>query len=244
MFKKLARSFISATAVVAAAVALPTAANAAPAETTVTVGEEVWVRHADGGVGGHLDSHASSEGFTKCTLGFAFVGSDNEPRALIAGHCGDVHEELQSSNGTVVGRIADAANFTGTFDSPDTALVSFTPGVAVNSVLPGIAPVSGKLTLGDVERTSPVLCKLGVTTGLTCGPIDSKVRTPKSMIAFSAVGEQGDSGAPVWTYGANGEVLMIGTLVADGSLPGGPGKEAGVLYVEPVSGYMVKWKLH
>lgn len=214
-----------ATAAVATAVVAITPAIATASPVTIGTGDEVFVLDADG----RTDSG--------CTLGFVFKGSDNAPRALVSGHCGDLHDTVQTPDGRNIGRIA-AVEFKDSFNSRDTALVSFEPGVNVTSTIPGVGPVAGFLTREDVERTNPVLCKLGVTTGLTCGPIAQDVQTPTTMIAFNGFNDRGDSGSPVWTYGTGGEVLAVGTL------SGGPSGSNDVTYVEPVAEYVSAWQLH
>ncbi|MFZ2175219.1 MAG: hypothetical protein WAW17_14555 [Rhodococcus sp. (in: high G+C Gram-positive bacteria)] len=221
MLKKLVGTIIAAAA--AAAAFTPAAATAEP--VSVGAGDEVFIRHTDG----RADSG--------CTLGFVFKGSDSEPRALVAGHCGDLHDSVETTDGRLIGRIA-AVEYRGSFDSRDTALVSFHPGVAVDSRIPGVGAVSGVISREEIERATPVLCKLGVATGLNCGPITDDVQTPATMIAFLGSNDHGDSGSPVWTYGTNGEILAIGTLA------GGPIGNPDVTYVEPIAEYVKAWQLN
>ncbi|ATI36370.1 hypothetical protein CPI83_29660 (plasmid) [Rhodococcus sp. H-CA8f] len=221
MFKKMAGSLLAATAVVAAAAALPATANATPA--TVGTGSEVVIRHASDGTA------------TACTLGFVLTGTDNQDRGLIAGHCGDLHDDVTTSDGRTIGRIA-AVEFPDTFNGPDTAVVSFLPGVTVDAAIEGVHPTVSALTKDDVNRNSPVLCKLGATTGLSCGPL-ATVATPGSMIAFHGKNLDGDSGGPVWTYGTNGEILAVGTV------SGSPIGKSDIAYVEPIAPYLKLWQL-
>ncbi|WP_157920673.1 hypothetical protein [Rhodococcus sp. H-CA8f] len=220
MCMKLAESLLAATAVVAAAAVLPATANAAPA--TVSTGDKIAIRHADGQN-------------NTCTLGFVLTGTDNEDRGLIAGHCGDLHDEVMTLDGRTIGRIA-AVEFPDTFNGPDTAVVSFLPGVTVDAAIEGVHPTVSALTKDEVKRNGPVLCKLGSTTGLSCGPL-ADISAPATMIAFHAANEDGDSGSPVWAYGANGEILAVGTL------SGGPHGNNNIAYVEPIADYLKLWQL-
>ena len=224
MFKKTAGTLLAAAAVAAAAVAVPATALAAPATVMISTGDSVAIRHTDG----RTDSG--------CTLGFILTGGDNQPRGLMAGHCGNLHDEIATLDGRTIGRIA-AVEYPGTDNGPDTALVSFAPGVSVDARIAGQRPIVGELTKSDVKRSNPILCKLGATTGRTCGPF-ADVAAPDSMIAFHGLNEHGDSGSPVWAYGTNGEVLAFGTL------SGGPNGNSNITYVEPISRYMTLWNLH
>lgn len=220
---------ISAIAAALVAVALPATAAAAPIAISTT--DKIVIQHLNG------------ENPSTCTLGFVFTGTDGEPRALTAGHCGSEGDLVQTADHRTIGRIA-VSRFSGTFNSVDTALISFTPGsVAVDPHIPGVGGVSGVAGRSEVERANPVACKLGPTSGLSCGPM-TVVKTPVPMLAFRMASDHGDSGAPVWMYCADGRILAVGTVSADGSLDGGPGRDAGVTYVEPIEKYVAEWELH
>ncbi|MBM4574868.1 hypothetical protein GS896_27810 [Rhodococcus hoagii] len=226
MIKKLAGSVLASAAVTAAAAITPAAAAAAP--STVRTGDEILVMHP-----GETSADV-------CTVGFVFTGSDNKSRALTAGHCGNIHDEVATSDGRVIGRIADRT-FTDGAQRQDTALVSFYPGIAVDPNVPDIGRAIDVLSSDEVEdltRTDPVLCKLGAKTGLTCGSAVEFAGAPTTMLAFASNGGHGDSGAAVWTYGAGGEILAVGTV------SGGPSGRNDITFVEPLTGYMDQWKLH
>lgn len=245
MLKNLAGTAIAAAALIAAAAIAPATAGAAPAR--IAPGSEVIVVHTDGeptvaradGVTRYPDNHPASPDGDQCTLGHVFQGQDGEPRALIAAHCGDVHEEIFTADGRLIGRIAAAADYSDSNDnSPDTALVSFAAGVTVDSQIAKSGPLAGTISPEDIKRTEPVLCKFGAKTGVTCGPIAHGSGAPAGMIAFQAENEHGDSGSPVWTYGKSGEVLAVGTFF------GSPHGRSDIAYVEPLGQYLRDWKLH
>lgn len=225
---------IAAIAASLTAVLAPAVANAAPIKVSAT--DKIVIIHRSG-------SDPST-----CTVGFVFTGTDGEPRAITAGHCGEAGDVVQTADHRTIGRIAETSFVeSGTdamrFNSRDTALVSFTPGaVTVEDEIPGVGRVNAIAEREDAERANPVACKLGQATGLTCGPLIS-IKTPSPMLAFRMASANGDSGAPVWMYDADGKVLALGTVSSDGNLPGGPGNDAGVTYVEPVDTYMSKWQL-
>lgn len=233
MIRKLAG--IAAIAAVSVTVLAPSIADAAP--ITVSTTDKIVIQHRDSG------------GATTCTLGFVFTGTDGEPRAITAGHCGEKGDPVQTADHHTIGRIAESFfDSSGTaaenFHSVDTALISFIPGsVVVDPRIPGIGGVRRTASRNEVERANAVACKLGPTTGLSCGPL-ALVETPDPMVAFHMDSDRGDSGAPVWMYGADDGIVAVGTVSADGSLPGGPGKEAGITYVEPVHQYLTEWQLH
>lgn len=243
MLKKLAGTALTAAALIAAAAIAPATAHAAP--IAVTPGSEVIVVHSDGtptvqrasGVTRHPDNHPASPDGDRCTLGFVFQGSDGEPRALIAAHCGDVHEEIRTPDGRTIGRIADAAEYSDAPNSPDTALVSFNPGVVVDSRIAGLGPVRGTISPEDIKRTNPILCKLGAVTGMSCGPVDFDTPAPDGFLTVHAQRAGGDSGGPMWTFGEHGEVLAVGTH------SGGPGGRMDRSFVESVDTYLRTWDL-
>lgn len=173
-----------------------------------------------------------------CTLGFVFDGPDGRLRGLSAGHCGNVEEPVKTPDGRVIG-VIEAAEHAGTTYAKDTALIKFLPDVEVSKTILDLGQPATHLSQESVERANPVLCKLGGTTGLTCGEIVDDPNTPASMVAFTGGGRHGDSGSPVWTYGADGEILAVGTLSSTER-----GVTTNISYVEPVTEYISMWELH
>lgn len=173
----------------------------------------------------------------RCTLGFTFQGKDRAPRGLIAGHCGEQGEQVMDRHGHALGVVEDSVVKEGWFQQ-DTAVIAFHPGVEVSGMIPGVGTPANILTLDAVERMNPVLCKLGRASGLTCGEIVEVPRTPWSMVAFAGYSRHGDSGAPVWAYGDDGEILIVGTL------HGGVGENSSdISFVEPATEYLDMWSI-
>lgn len=227
MLKKLAGSTVAAAALIAVAVIFPAPALAAP--MTVGTGDLVRMHHLDG------------RADTSCTLGFVFGGKfesgapDGQQHVALAGHCGAKGDEIQTLDGKPIGHIVVTTYDEKNQNTQDTALASLYDGVRVDSRIPDVGTASRLTSLADIHRTKPVLCKLGGTTALTCGPIVQRDDTPTPMVTFAARSEQGDSGSPVWTYGNDGQVLVVGTL------SGGPTPD--LTWVEPIEKHFQEWDL-
>lgn len=130
------------------------------------------------------------EGDTFCTL--TTIGNDNRGNLIgfTSAHCGGPGERVSAEG-------ADAAGVLGTMvagnDSLDYAVIQFDPQkvLPVNNVkgfeIDGLAPDP---VFGDVA------CKLGRTTGYSCGVTWGPGEQPGTIVN-QVCGQPGDSGAPV-----------------------------------------------
>lgn len=204
---------------VAGGVGVPGTAGASP--LAVSPGDTVW--------------NGDAEGW--CTLGFTFQGKDGAPRGLFAGHCGEQGRQIMDRHGRALGVVEESIVKDGWFQQ-DTAVIAFQPGVEVSGMIPAVGTPAGILTLDAVERMNPVLCKLGRVSGLTCGEIVEVPRTPWNMVTFIGHSRDGDSGSPVWAYGDDGEILIVGTLHGDLE-----GDSSGISFVDPAAEYLDMWSI-
>ncbi len=157
--------------------------------------------------------HAGTEirvGNQICTLGYVLPGPDGKAEGVTAGHCGVVGDSVTDKNGTYLGYIADSLNdYNG-----DIARIRFNdlPGGSLTTWVPyqgKMLPVLGSMTFADVMQAQPVLCKVGRTTGESCGPLQGA--PGKAQVAFAAASDHGDSGGPVYALSSDG-VYAVGIL--------------------------------
>lgn len=165
--------------------------------------------------------HAGTEirvGDQICTLGYVLPGADGKAEGVTAGHCGKVGDSVLDKDGTYLGYIADSLDdYNG-----DIARIRFDglPGGSLTTWVPNqgkMLPVLGSMSFADVMQTQPILCKVGRTTGESCGPLQGA--PGKAQVAFAAVSDHGDSGGPVYALGDKG-VYAVGILFS-GSGDGG-----------------------
>lgn len=174
------------------AVAAPTAA--APA---VTVYPGMEIRHTE-----IADRKAVT---TRCTVGLTgSIGSAQY--AVTAGHC--YHQ------GIVTDKVG---NPIGWFEThrPDEGL-KFGFGLIRLYDGIGVAASMGRFGLSTVDMKPQLgqeICKIGATTGWTCGSITEA--NEEWLYATNALGaEAGDSGAVVYRQTADGHAAFVGILVA------------------------------
>jgi hypothetical protein len=174
------------------AVAAPTAA--APA---VTVYPGMEIRHTE-----IADGKAVT---TRCTVGLTgSIGSAQY--AVTAGHC--YHQ------GIVTDKVG---NPIGWFEThrPDEGL-KFGFGLIRLYDGIGVAASMGRFGLSTVDMKPQLgqeICKIGATTGWTCGSITEA--NEEWLYATNALGaEAGDSGAVVYRQTADGHAAFVGILVA------------------------------
>lgn len=184
MFKRFTLAVLSAAVPIAGLLVAAAPAPAAPAAITVGSGSPIHMPQPDGQVGA-------------CTV--AGVGNDKfgNKVALTAGHCGKVGDKVTTASGKPLGTYAASVmNVNGVvqFNKLDYAFIKLNNNVqfkTVTSLAPkGISP--NKPTLGQV------VCKDGITTGVTCGALLGASRTEGAGYQFTYFG---DSGGPVTMNG-------------------------------------------
>ncbi|EFV12833.1 trypsin-like serine protease [Segniliparus rugosus] len=124
-----------------------------------------------------------------CTL--TAIGHDvnDDIVGLTAGHCGDVGDSVVSEvdqDAGSLGRLEKKRS------NPDIGVIKFNPSRVIPTARTGKLVITGLSR--DLPRPGTMACKLGRTTGWTCGqmtPTNRMSHTAKICIA------KGDSGAPV-----------------------------------------------
>jgi hypothetical protein len=144
---------------------------------------------------------------SSCTAGFAAQGADGF-YLLTSGHC-DAHDGAEWTYGDdaplgviTVSEKDDDANL-------DAALIQLEPelGPPVGNIA-GRYPVSGFLDGSQLEVGMPI-CKVGATTGETCGEITSVDGDEVETSVFSL---HGDRGSPGFVKNPDGTVSAVGLL--------------------------------
>ena len=147
---------------------------------------------------------------TVCTLGFVDVAART---AYSAGHCRG-SGPVTDRNGRFIGVVTTSRDNTpdGTVVRTDQVIsdyqsISLAAGVSANNVLPSGLPLVADPTTA-LAPGQPV-CHFGVITGESCGTIE-RVNNGWFTMENGVVSQKGDSGGPVYTFGANGRAVLIG----------------------------------
>ena len=211
-------------------IALPAAAAAGP-------GAGIYVEYADG------------SGGMGCTAGFLVRTSTGATGVLTAGHCNRPREPsrvVMNLGGilpyTKLGTFARTVNEGVHDEQHDIGLIVLdgdnvpqSPAVAATLAITG---VTSDLSIGQE------LCKFGMSSGeAQCGPV---LDLTESKVSFSAGGQCGDSGGPVYLIQNDGTATAVGIDIR-GSNPASP--NAGCLaparfsVAELVQPWLDKWHL-
>ncbi|MFI5720121.1 hypothetical protein [Nocardia sp. NPDC051750] len=182
------------TALATGAVLAPARADAAPA-VTVYPGMEVVRTEIQG----------KKTAVSRCTVGL--TGSVGSARyAVTAGHC--------YRDGVVTDKDGNPIGWY-EFHRPDKGL-TFGFGLIRLYEGIGVAATMGSFGLSSVDmkpRKGQKVCKLGATTGWSCGTITETAE--KYLYTTKELGsEGGDSGAVVYRQTADGHAAFVGILVA------------------------------
>lgn len=150
------------------------------------------------------------QGSRLCTLGYV----DPALRvAFTAGHCrGD--GPVTDKDNNVIGNIATFRDNTptGTTVATDEAITDYESivlahDVTANSILPGGRPLVSEP--GVVVRAGDPVCHFGVSTGESCGTVES-VNNGWFTMANGVVSQRGDSGGPVYVISPAGPARIVG----------------------------------
>lgn len=140
-----------------------------------------------------------------CTAGFLVRDRAGRVGLLTAAHCdrgGPVTIKLAGTDYTRIGA------FDGARRRGDIGFVALGPGVPVSGAIAGVGPVAGA---SDRVTVGQQLCKVGLPTGLQCGPVTA---VTGDTVTFAATTECGDSGGPVYTVRPDGSLAAVGILSA------------------------------
>jgi hypothetical protein len=165
-----------------------------------------------------------------CTLGFVLAGSDGMAEGLTAAHCGEVGRPVTTVDGTRVGTIVAHGP-----EGADIARVDIATSLTVYAQVGTIGTVHDIIDVATLNAQRPLLCKQGITTGLSCGPLIGKAT--EGYMTFAASTEHGDSGSPVYALTRSGE------LVAAGILEGSEVENPAIAVATPVKPYVDLWKM-
>ena len=157
---------------------------------------------------------------TVCTLGFVDVAARI---AYSAGHCRG-SGLVTDRNGRFIGVVTTSRDNTpdGTVVRTDQVIsdyqsISLAAGVSANNVLPSGLPLVADPTTA-LAPGQPV-CHFGVITGESCGTIE-RVNNGWFTMENGVVSQKGDSGGPVYTFGDDGQAVLIGLFNSTwGNLP-------------------------
>lgn len=168
-----------------------------------------------------------------CTAGFAAQGNDGRYYLMTSGHC-DAHDGYHWTYGDDVPLgIISASEHEG--DVRDAAIIRLDPSVgAPVGDVGGRYPVRDVLGLSQL-RTGMPFCKIGATTGETCGVIQDYFGNIVQASVFSL---NGDSGSPGFVKNLDGTVSAVGILM---SSPDGDDNTTYFTLVQPL---LSKWGLH
>lgn len=169
-----------------------------------------------------------------CTAGFVAHNQRGAPVMFTAGHCdngGNVQMNSSRAGGLVP--VADfvVSEFGGDRgEQADVAVMSLTGAAPLSSKIDGQLPVTASVM--NVEPGMR-LCKVGITTGHSCGPV---VSTTGSKVKFAAKIAGGDSGGPVYVLREDGTAAAVGITIRNSSSDGYP-------VAELIGPWLQRWDL-
>lgn len=150
------------------------------------------------------------QGSHLCTLGYVDM---SRRIAFSAGHCRD-GETVTDKDNNVIGHMATFRDNTPTGSTvatdqliADYEAIVLADNVTVSNVLPGGRPLHFSPSL--VAQSGQAVCHFGVTTGETCGTVES-VNNGWFTMSHGVPTQQGDSGGPVYAVPNGGPGQIIG----------------------------------
>lgn len=169
----------------------------------------------------------------RCSIGFLVFTATYQFGYVTAGHCASVGTSVQGYNMQAQGTTRASV-----FPGSDYALVTVN-----QNWIPTYRPLAGASTVSELPLAEPAavadppigstVCKMGSTTGLTCGIVQAKNQTvnyPQGSVygltRTNLCSEPGDSGAPVFTPDGQPYGIVVG-----GSGNCGTG---GITFVQPL----------
>lgn len=177
-------------------------ALAALAATTLIAAPTASADLGRGAVGtGHTIRYVTAQGASTCTLGFTFL-ANGHTYGVTAGHCvangrGYIQDAATGARGGVV-----TYNYDTSQAGNDFALIDF-----------GNAPTDATLN-GDriAEAAAPAadktVCHTGAASGTSCGQLSTRYGTQYLTEGLADI--PGDSGGPVWSRTALGNISIVG----------------------------------
>ncbi|WP_426705232.1 S1 family peptidase [Corynebacterium auriscanis] len=130
-------------------------------------------------------------GDSVCTLAVAGFDKHGNKVGITAAHCGGPGTPVASLDNTKAGRIGTVARI----GYGDISVIKFNKDVQLTR---NYGRVSINRLGGAIPATGQQICKTGISTGTSCGPM---LAISGPMLVSHLCGSFGDSGAPVYTRG-------------------------------------------
>lgn len=167
-----------------------------------------------------------------CTAGFAAQGNDGSYYLMTSGHC-DGHNNSRWTYGdaTPLGKISNSEQ---EGDKRDAAIIRLDPSVgAPQGDIDGRYVVRDVLSPAQIQLGMP-FCKVGATTGETCGTITG---IQGDVVEASVFSLDGDSGSPGFVKNTDGTVSAVGLLMSS------PDGDDYTTYFAMISPLLDRWGL-
>ena len=155
---------------------------------------------------------------SSCSTGF--LASKGERIFIItAGHCGNRGDQFYvqdaQGNWSYVGEMVESyleKDAYGGIVGADIGLIEITGDARYSSTLPLDLPLRGWITPQEAQARGMAICRLGATTGYSCGEFESIGNN--GLFYFRSITDRGDSGGAVfaadnsgvWAVGVNSNV--------------------------------------
>lgn len=158
---------------------------------------------------------------TACSVGWVARDTATNDRGFItAGHCGEAGDVVALRDGEgyrEIGHVVWTAynDSMAAMEDIDVAFVKVNSSSDLSPQVIGYSKAPSRLMDAPTyKRVLPDLCKVGQTTGTTCG--DSQSSQPYTQRAvFFAKNYNGDSGSPVFAQTKSGEIIAVGVLAGN-----------------------------
>lgn len=175
-----------------------------------------WLKQPGGVVpGGRIYNET---GNMNCSTGFLASHGDRV-FIITAGHCGDRGDQFYAQdaqgNWAYAGEMVESyleQGADGSVIGADIGLIELTGDAQYSSTLPVDLPLRGWITPQEAQARGMMICRLGATTGYSCGEFDSIGNN--GLFYFRSITDRGDSGGAifavdnsgVWAVGVNSNV--------------------------------------
>lgn len=189
-----------------------------------------WLETPGGVMPGGLIFNETKSG--NCSTGF-LASASNRLFIITAGHCGDRGDQfyVQDAEGNwdYVGEMVESYvdwDAGGGIEGADIGLIEVTGPARYSSSLPVERPLKGWITPQEAQRENMAICRLGATTGYSCGKFEDIGEG--GLFYYRGISDRGDSGGAIFAANDSG-VWALGVVsnVSDGNKTLGGGMEIG-----------------